>query len=508
MTIRLNIASRRLHRLLGTVGDDAFFALCWAAHAFQSGRAKQAARFFQFPAIAVGNIRTCKAPIFPWAIETLLNELLVAEKNFGVWPRMAARSFYGIAEASDALATVEDLAHATLPTEARGFSMLGRISQRQFEWQRGDISLPMLYRSHYLYGGELFQAHFWDKHNLPLEEFSYACFIIYLLSQEAPYFVSPENVERFGLGRETPRAVLDLISLPISDARLKAPTMRANGNDPAYKPSIFRQCPVIRFEEFYTAPLPGLIMRRATSGLFYDLAGANGAIRNEVAARFEGYCRLLLSSMLTPLEISPEFKYRLRGQWMRSPDVIASEQGKIRLIIECKAARMPVPARFAAKPQLADAGGYKELAHGVFQIWRFVSHSRLGVTKNSQCSPGVVGLVVTLDTWLSMAREATEEVFALARREADAYGGIEAHDRVSIAFTSVEDLESALALSTPKQFLQCVEAASTQEFRYWILPSIRRRIAKPLRKQRPYPLKASIGDVVPWWDKIDELRPR
>ncbi|WP_324133289.1 hypothetical protein [Bosea sp. (in: a-proteobacteria)] len=176
--VRHNIAYRHLQELLGTARDDAFFALCWATHAFQNGREEAASKHFSFPPSAVGKVFECEWPIFPWSLETLLNELLVAPKRPLTWPPLS-NDFDGIRRAFNALTDVENSAHGLLPKEAKGIAGLGRVVQRQFEWQRGDVSLPQLFRGHFLYGGDLYASSFQRKHGVTLSEFTFSCFAFF-----------------------------------------------------------------------------------------------------------------------------------------------------------------------------------------------------------------------------------------------------------------------------------------------------------------------------------------
>lgn len=502
--IRHNIACRHLRELLGTAEDDAFFALCWATHAFQNGRAEAALKYYRFPPQAMGDVFKCEWPIYPWSLETLLNELLIAPKRPLTWPPLT-NGFEGIRRVFNALSDVENSAYALLPEPAKGIPSLGRVVQRQFEWQRADVSLQQLFRAHFLYGGEFYTENFALKYGLTLSEFTFSCFALFLVAQQNPFFDVPQSLPRLGLEREAMAKVLELISMPRDSARAAAAAERAvPEEDPSYRPSILRRHPCIRFGDRFSAPLPALVIRRSTSGLFYDLAGADGRIRNEVAAKFETYCAQLLASMLTSMQALSEFSYRFSGRNWASPDVLLVENRcSVRVIVECKATRMPVPARFAAQPQLDDARGYSELARGITQIWRFASHCRREGAGNLRRHDEIAGLLVTLDSWLTMAGGVADEVPAVAHRLADEDVSIEPVDRIQVLFVSIEDLELLLAMSTDQQFFETLAAASKADFRHWILPNVRAKVAPALKKQRTYGLKRSIAEVVPWWRSID-----
>lgn len=272
-----------------------------------------------------------------------------------------------------------------------------RLTQRQFEWQRSFVTYQQLYRSGYIYGGDLTKAHFEQQYDFSMDDFSLSCFALRAIYNEHPIIRANGGLSAVGISRETLEKIFRVISLPHDQARRMASDLRAGAGHVAYKRSVFRQYPCIAFgvrNEMIHSPLPDLIVLRGTAGLFYDVMRADGGVRNEISDKFECYCRDLLSNYLGSGEVRRSFSYRFRGNSVDSPDIILSKDDSIRVVFECKARRMSYEAIYSENPLAEAQTAYLEIAKGVFQIWRFISHHRRGFLRAERVSPSVKGVVL------------------------------------------------------------------------------------------------------------------
>jgi hypothetical protein len=130
---------------------------------------------------------------------------------------------------------------------------------------------------------------------------------------------------------------------------------------------------------------------------------AGEKVWTEIGKRFEDYCIDYLRLMLTSNDVSGEFEYGPRKARWRSPDVLVESDGQIRLVIECKAKRMTFNARYSDNPIEQARQGYREIAKGMFQVWRFWSHARRGLQTERPVAADCLGMIVTSDPWLTMA---------------------------------------------------------------------------------------------------------
>lgn len=511
--VRRDIYRRKLDELLALADDEAFLIMCWAAHAIQDGRAEHARDLFRFPQEAETDDITSRFAIHPWRLETLVNEVLARPKRKpapnGRLNRTLDCSHFGtISAVMNALSDLENAEDGIVLQRVSALADMHRLTQRQFEWQRGFVSRAQLYRAGFLYGGDATTKFFETANGFSIDDFSLSCFALRALCQERPAVRNISGVDNVGLTKEVLTAALHQISMSHSDARGKIATLRGAEAHTGYKPSLLREYPFVRFADGRThAPIPDLIILRCTSGLFYDLVRGPDDVKNEIAGRFEQYCYNLLQVTLPELDIAKSFNYRARrGNDFASPDIVLYREGRLSIAFECKATRMSHRARFAEDPAAEDNRGYAEIAKGVFQLWRFASHIRRGIVENLQLDSSAIGVVLTLDTWLTMAMPLQEKVLALAleiaaKRDPD----IAEQDRIPIVFCPVVDLEQTLERATSASFISAVRAAAVEPHKGWMLQNVHRDLEPDARRQRDYPFADQLGSVLPWWGRLSAL---
>jgi hypothetical protein len=380
-----------------------------------------------------------------------------------------------------------------------------KIASRQFTWQRGWFNYPQFFRSAYIYAQGASSAYFLERYGLSIDQFSLIGFALHTHFLEVPVAGQRFDISSVGISGEVFERALPLLSLSLSRARSIAHETGKPLMPIAYQQSLLRRFPCVMFGEGpyrLRAPLPQLILERVTSGIFYDLADAGWAARQEYGRRFEAYCLELTQAMLPKLTWLSETDYAYRKQARRTPDILVSSADSVVVAIECKATRMSFDARYSDDP--LQVRGYDDLIKAVFQLWRFFSHSRCGKT-GFNVSETAVGLILTLDSWLVMANDLTSEIVEAAHRMADEKGeGILEVDRKPVFFCSITDLETTCSKATEDSFLEAVRTAAEEKRFGWLLSSIHEEIGSTLEDRKGYPFHGRLGDVLPWWSKIEE----
>lgn len=507
--LRRDMSRRKLDDLLSRADDEAFVLMAWATHAIQDKRVHRVRGLLEFPSEAATDDISSKFAILPWKIETLLNELLAAEKRAIVDGRpnirLNCRLFAAMAKVTRALAGLENAQDGLTLRHISVLREMHRLGQRQFEWQRGFLSTPRYYRAGFVYGGPLTRAFFSGANGFTIDEFVLGCFALYALFIERP-IVRPGNTGLLGIDKDTLDRILGLVTASHKDARAQARAMRTRPGHVAYKKSLFRTTPCLSFADAdgrlrIHAPLPDLLVLRSTSGLFYDLVRAGDEVKNEIAGRFETYCREFLRLTLPSFDVAASYQYPYRKNRIDTPDVLVRQAGEVVLIVECKATRMSYEARFSDDPVVDARRGHEELAKGVFQIWRLVSHHRRGLLADERLSPNVRGIVLTLDTWLSMAEVLQDDVLEMAKTMATEKDlEILQQDRIPVVFSPVADMEDTVLVATERSFFAAVEAAATDpSYHGWALWSVHRDITGREVEGRPHPFADRVGDVFNWW---------
>lgn len=441
-----------------------------------------------------------------WYLETLINELLTSPKQQTErvpYKYLNCRQFEAFRKVYNAERSLENAEDGLRLNPDNILAEMPRIGHREFEWQQGWSNKWNLYRSAYLYCGPVATEWFEAQHGLSPTNFVLAGWAAYASALATPDFPLPLAAPDLGLTEPIFRSAAHLMSLPIGAARTEAATLRRLSKArTAYKPSILRRYPCFSFNDGarLIAPIPVLVLARVTTGLFYDLVKAGGAVSRETGSRFELYCRDLLEVTFPDIECRPEATYLLGGQERLTPDAMLYQDGACVLAVECKARRMSMGARYGEDPLADAAQGFAELAKGVLQTWRYFAHVRLGHIAGHQVAPEASGLVLTLDPWVRMSRHRHTVIIADAHKLADEEGGIEAADRRPVAFCAVDDFEVLASHCTWDSFLATVRGASETERAGFLLATLHRNQFYPDPPVvRAYPFLARLADVLPWW---------
>jgi hypothetical protein len=505
---RVGVLRARLNADLAATETEAFLQLVWAIGILQSDEPGPAKPFLRFPPQAMTDNFASPYAVRAWELETLANLVVQTAKSEGP-ATLACGDFNNASRFINALRNLENVESGAYLEPGSIFKEMHRIGQRQFPWQRGYVHNPDVYRSIYLYGQEGGATFFEQRHGLSLEAFTKTGFALFAALANRPTAQRTIDLGELGVPPETLALVLDLIALPADQARdvLAQTVNAADALDlpTAYKPSLLRRWPILSFGprgERLRAPLPALVLQRITAGLYYDLLAAGGGLRDEIARRFETYCMALMRAALPRLAISPEYRYPRGGaaDQIDSPDILLSDQKRLTLAIECKATKLTFAAQFADEPSVAAASKYDELGKGVFQLWRYFSHCRRGLTRHD-VDDDTCGLILTVDTWLVMSRELQQHVMDNARQRAAAEPGMTAEDQRPVNFAAIQDFERLVLQTDEAGFFRTLAAAKEERFLGWLLPDIRRDNEAPLPEPKPYPF--DLGDLLVWWGEFN-----
>lgn len=500
---------KKLHKHLKLARDEEFIQLLWATNALQSNYEIDARKFFKRETIPEGAITTDmqnKFSIHKWELETLANELMTVPKDTLIKDRkqrsLDCANFQVSINCASWLREIENHEYGINKKSESVFIEMGRIAARQFDWQSGFYNIPQFYRNTFVYGQGKSAAYFEQQYGITINRFSEIGFILFMMFTNFPVVRNDESWAKLGITSDEVERVLSLIALPFSQAAEQARINRRAILNTADKPSILRGVPCLRFGsegEKIRAPLPELILERITSGLFYDVVGGGDQITNDYGKRFEKYCFSYLSEAMPSLAWEKEFQYGKKGFYIDTPDILCSKSSKLDLVIECKATRLSHEAMFGKDP--IAARGYEDLTKAVFQLWRFFSHCRRGLT-GREVVDDAIGVVLTLNNWLVLATTLRKRVLEDATKMAnEKEPEITEADKRPIVFVATPELERTLPVATEETFRKALNQAGLEEFSGYRLDVIHSKLVDEVKcKKRAYPFSNELGKLLPWWD--------
>lgn len=503
---------KKLNKKLSYASDEDLFVLLWSVNALQSGHEGQAHAFLDqgYSTEAATSDVTSRWAVFKWEIETLANEILTQPKarQFQTGARVLnTRTFETARQMVRNLRKLENAESSRALRDNRILREMVRIANRQFDWQRGYNNVMQFYRNTFVYGQGVCAEYFEKKHGITVNDFSFVGFALFSHLATQPVIASNIDGTPIGLDREVLTKALGVLSRPLKEMRALARAERQGIYETAYRPSVLRQHPCVGFGlagERIRAPLPQLIIDRVTNGVFYDVVGGGGAIRADYGSRFEEYALRYLKAQLPECDWQPERKYRLGKDTVDSPDILLLEEDKVTLAVECKATRMGYGARFGSVE--IDERGFEDIIKAVFQLWRFFSHCRRGLS-GLRISEDAIGAVLTLDGWLTMANPLEAEVLAAAKEMAERRDPqILEEDRRPIAFFPIVDMESALIRANRSSFISAVRRRSDEDRRGYMLVTVHDEFLDPEEPEKVFPFGDDVGRLLPWWDVVEEAK--
>lgn len=502
--LRRDVMRRRLERDLARSFDEPMIGLVAATAALISGNPAPLAVVPDFPAEALGAEIGSAYYLAPWTLETLVNELLATPKDkhleTGGTRVFRHDRFKALRLLCRSVAALENAEDGIFLNDHDVFTEMGRIAQRQFPWQRGVANAPSLYRALLLYGSGSAAQYFEQASGISVSDFVKVGAWLSAALDRSDHVERDTDLLSLNLSPDVRDKALGKLAIRHLDARRYAKAKRDRRLHTAYRPSILRDFPIIAFGkdgERLRAPLPELIMNRYTSGLYLDVVGGGSAVWTGIGERFERYCVDYLTETLRPYEVLGERAYGPKKTRHRTPDVLVAKAGRIVLVAECKAKRMPFEARFADEPFEAATSGFDEVGKGIFQIWRYFSHCRRGLASGEDLASDCACAVITADTWLTMARNEHERTLGRAHALADAEGDIQPGDRRAVAICPIDDVEFVLQNGDADALFSAMRRVAGGEQAGWMLAAAHQpKLAQP----RPYPFTDRIAEILPWWE--------
>lgn len=494
---------RKLERNLSQSLDEPMIGLISAVVGIQSGYDAPLSAVSDLTSEAIGAELGSPYHIPLWSIETLVNELLATPKarkqENGRTRLLRTDVFATLRMLHNILVKLENAEDRIFLQSHDVLYEMGRIAQRQFPWQRGAANTPTLYRSMLLYGSGSAGEFFEKSTRLSIADFVKVGAYLTGALERCAWIDRRRDLSSVGITPEMREAALTRFVITHAEARVRTAQMRLKNRHTAYRPSILRDYPILAFGEggeTLRSPIPELIIYRYTSGLYLDVVRGGSVVWTGIGSRFEAYVREYLEAMMMPYNVAGESTYGPKKAQFRTPDVLISNGEQIVCAIECKAKRMSFEARFADDPMIEDARGFDEMAKGIFQLWRFFAHARRELTAPLSVAEDCQAVIVTADSWLTLARNQGEQVLAAANRLADEYGQIVATDRRDIAFCQIEDVELALQHGTADSFLTACRKVASGEKKEWMLSVAH---ASDQNLERPYPFADRIEELLPWF---------
>ena len=301
-------------------------------------------------------------------------------------------------------------------------SELTRIAHRQFHWQQG-ISHNDLVRTRKVYRSGGMNDVVRAVYGLPAEQVALSGFAA--LATYFEHFAMsdtwPENVTKL-LGFN-PRPVIENLTVDLATIKQSAHEVRAlNGNwTYAFNPLWLHPLIRVATGKQIICPIPGLLARRMTDGLYFDIAGHDvDFLSAHMGPAFQDYVgEVLERANRGRFTILAEKSYGNKHRPKDSVDWVVTDD-TASLFVEVKLLRMGRAAKEYLAPDASVTSQLKKLAKAIGQVYATLKDALAGSYSHWKSDGNPIHpIVVTMDNWNLFTHTTNDILIGLVGNELD-----------------------------------------------------------------------------------------
>ncbi|MDQ0587904.1 hypothetical protein [Variovorax paradoxus] len=381
-----------------------------------------------------------KEVLHKWEIAILAREIVLNATPEG---ELRLRPWLGMARVLNMLRRVDnDMAGAHMTPE-RAYNSLTPTGQLQFPWQR-PRQFNALMRYFKVFSESDVERLLVRETGVSTKEWFFVGFGAAGLLQHECGISAHQDYRPFGIELERSKTVFDKLSQPFEELRAKVNDAARYDDTWMYTWNPLEAKPLVGLDpthpERLHCPIPYYVLKRASQGLFYEIAQAEG-FNNPFGASFQAY----LGEVLGVTFPSPQFtiyeerEYKVGRNRKDGVDWILTDD-RANLFIECKAKRMNVGAKSAVDSAIISQQ-VDYLAKAVIQLYKNIADALAGHTHWPRNDRPIFPLVVTLEDWYLFGTSADLLAEGVRTKMAEANLDLRWLDTMPYTVASCEDFE-------------------------------------------------------------------
>ena len=326
---------------------------------------------------------------------------------------------------------------------------LSRLPHRQFHWQSG-FNMVSLARYQAIYSYPGIDAAIRADLGMGTQDYFLACFgllasLITHSSLGADFIADASRI----LGVDFAPIVTRFTST-LPELRAAAMTTRSLDENWAYSFHPLRQFPLIAVAGGgqHLCPIPGLLARRFTDGLYFDLGRGKNVLSRELGPAFQAYVGdVLEASASAAYDILPEERYGSSKQPRDTVDWLIEDDEGV-LFLECKVLRLGNVARERMTPLESIDEQYRKVAKAIGQLYATLTDALAGLYPSwSRNDKPIYPVLVTMDDWQIFTHVGRGDLARLVNEDMIGRGvDLSLLDRHPFAIASIGEFESAIQI--------------------------------------------------------------
>lgn len=352
------------------------------------------------------------------------------------------------------------------------FDEMLRLTHQQFPWQQGNLTSSLI-RNLKIFGSPAVAAVLERTTGLTVRKFFFLG--LALSGHLAKQFGinSDQDYAHFGISRGEAQGFFSRLSTTVDDFRRKLAEQQIDENwDYSWNP--LEATPLIVLDPAYPnrlyCPVPGLLLRRFSGGLYYDLVNEPG-FSNAFGDAFQNYVGDVLDVAFKRPQFTlfKEEPYHVGKRRHDGADwILSGPDGN--LFIECKTKRMTQAARTLAGGDLL-RDDFGKIADAIVQHYKNVLEALEGKSKWQPNGLPATVLIITYEDWYLLGPVGHDLLKIAVPERLSAKGlPLDLVERMPYALMSTREFERCAA-AIAKAGVQAFFSGKREEpYRQWLWP--------------------------------------
>ncbi len=387
-------------------------------------------------------------PVYSWELETLAREAII---NSSTTSGKGLATLKGITDAISHIRRIDNQisanhTSATATEDFDIFEVLQRLTNRQFPAQT-PTTLDTLIRYHKIFGATAIENIVINKIGMTVTQLYQFGFAIVGRVMSQPGLTTRTDYNCIGISREQSDKLFTLFSISLEALRKNLKEKESFNDDWLYTLNALQSTPLISIfpahPDRLICPLPTLLLKRITSGLYYDLVSAPG-FPQLFGDAFQAYVGEVIEECCPAPQFSliPEESYHVGKDLKHGADWIVTDDSA-NLFVECKTKRLTYDAKFLTQGH--DFSGQLDvMVDAIVQNYKNIVDATSGKTPWTPNERPIYPLIVTLEDWFFINFTATKIIRERVSTKLLAAGlSADMLDTMPYSIMSVADLEMA-----------------------------------------------------------------
>jgi hypothetical protein len=440
---------------------------------------------------------TLKANVHPWDLDVLTREIIL---NAGTRPNYSLKWWTDLAAAINHLRHLDGEAFLlNRDPQTDVMFELHRLAHRQFPWQMGMGVSPMM-RVFKIFGEKTVSAIVERELGMSTQQF------LCLGMAIAGHFIgnwgmsTNQDYDVLKISREASTAFFNRIACPLDELKAQMADLQSCDQDWLYVWNPLEATPLVRIDSAFPdrvlCPIPRHLLRRASSGIFYDLVKSSD-FDNPFGSSFQTYVGELIGLFCKPPTFSmlAEEPYYVGKNKRHGVDWILSDKTG-HVFIESKTKRLTIGAK-----TLSDTVGLNAdlatMAKAIVQHYRNIRDALDGKTRWKPDQLPIFPLILTLEDWFIFSPRVTDMLKRHVRRMlSETHISEDVLEKMPYTIASAHELELGIQVVAQRDIYSVMSSKTEGDQRSWsFLPLLTSKFSEEMRNVDRYLFASE-------WDKL------